>query len=182
MKPTEEKAKLECGKRGYTYVAYETVAGRTYVYFTCDKKHHRRMLLSKMVEGRNCGACFGPEPLRLVTVVDLLRQKGYSLLSVSYKNNSTPLKFKCSKNHIFEMSLDAFKARKTPCKKCSGKDHETKTEIIKKAVEQEGYELLEPYTGSKYKLHLRCPHGKDMHVRWVHWHNCGVRCGCKSAI
>lgn len=73
-----------------------------------------------------------------------------------YKNNETPMKFKCSCGSITKKSFSNF--RKTPkCKKCS-LEHSKKTnmrtyEEVKQIFENSGCILIsEEYTGCKVKL------------------------------
>lgn len=98
-----------------------------------------------------------------------------------YKNNYTPLKFRCSCGSISTITYKSFR-RGSKCLNCSGKVLHT-FETVRKYIKSEGYELLEEeYTGAFTIMKTKCPEG---HIYETHWNNFqqGRRCVvCKPKI
>jgi hypothetical protein len=69
--------------------------------------------------GCNRHAAASRRALDLSAAAELAKQRGGSLLSTAYKNNATPLQWKCAHGHEFSMNLsDA--ARGRWCPQCTG--------------------------------------------------------------
>lgn len=85
--------------------------------------------------------------------------EGYCLLSTEYKNNSSKLKIKCPKEHIFEMSFANFKAG-CRCGECFGKKRKSFNEVKQYIESFNGYKLLSDiYIDNQAKLKIQCPIG-----------------------
>jgi len=86
----------------------------------CNKGHIFDIVWKKFITGSRCRKCHS-ENRRLG--IDYIREHikkiaaGYECLSSTYKNNSTKLKFKCDKEHMFEASWNHF-SRGARCPHC----------------------------------------------------------------
>jgi len=108
----------------------------------------------------------------------ILTQGTYECLSDDYKNNSTKLKFRCEKNHIFEMTWGNFQ-HGFRCRFCFGRIKKTIQEVSEYANDR-GYKCLsKDYVNSNTKLKWQCPDGHSFYMSWdnfSHGQNCPKCC------
>lgn len=98
--------------------------------------------------------------LKYEFVKQYYENKGYELLSETYINVFSNLRYKCSNNHVVELPFHEFKKRAT-CRECSKYTHKTFEEVYK-SFKEEGCELLETeYINSATKMRYRCECGEE---------------------
>ena len=102
-------------------------------------------------------------------------KEGYELLSNTYTNNKTKLKYRCPKGHEHQISYGEWNHLGNRCPYCSGKARKT-IEFIKLEFNKEGYTLVTTiYKNAFRKLKYICPKGHEHSINWVNWSN-GYRC------
>jgi hypothetical protein len=83
-------------------------------------------------------------------------EKGWVLLSETYKNNKQKLKCICPNNHIQEKSFFSFYSMNNECFECYGSKKYT-YDYVKNTIESNGYVLLsETYDNIHSKLKMMC--------------------------
>ena len=104
----------------------------------------------------------------------MLFNDGYVLLSDSYVNSSTKLKYRCNEGHVHEISWNSWQQGRR-CPACAGVAKPT-IKFINRQFEKEYYELLsKEYVNSKSKLDYICSEGHEHNIRWNDWEQ-GHRC------
>ncbi|CAJ0755583.1 355_t:CDS:2 [Entrophospora sp. SA101] len=94
---------------------------------------------------------------------NIARTRNGLCLSDTYINISTPLRWKCSKDHEWDAPLDRIKYRNTWCPVCAGR-HSFHLEIARKiAIDRGGLCLSIQCTATKELLQWRCSKGHECH-------------------
>ncbi|CAJ0760093.1 15255_t:CDS:2 [Entrophospora sp. SA101] len=94
---------------------------------------------------------------------NIARARNGLCLSDTYINISTPLRWKCSKDHEWDAPLDRIKYRNTWCPVCAGR-HSFHLEIARKiAIDRGGLCLSIQCTATKELLQWRCSKGHECH-------------------
>jgi len=108
-------------------------------------------------------------------------EKGYHLLSKTYKICNEKLEIECDKGHVFHMSYDCFNRRHERCPVCYKEKRYLSYEYVKNKIESvEGYKLLSTeYKNAHGKLHIKCNKGHDYYVSYCGFYN-GHRCSICS--
>jgi ketopantoate reductase len=108
-------------------------------------------------------------------VQKIAEERNGVVLSTSYKNTASKLKFKCNVcDNIWETCFGSIIYHNTWCPYCSQKTRKT-TEEVKHAIEKEGYELLSEYVNNCTKMELKCPKGHKYTATWAKFQS-GQRC------
>lgn len=125
-------------------------------------------------KGNRCAECSGNKKLDFEYVKSQFEKEGYELLSNSYKNAHSKLKYKCPKGHRHSITWSDWNTG-VRCPYCSGKVRHT-LKYIKNVFETEGYTLLtKKYINGKQKLNYICPNGHEHSITWNNWQQ-GQRC------
>lgn len=131
--------------------------------YECPK--HKGMIneirYSDLRKGAGCRYC-GTEKrdaarrVPFETVKKAFEERGYVLIEKEYKNNTTPMRFKCPKhpNKETKMSYGSIR-RGVSCVYCVGLARKTTVEV-KQEFEDKGYELISEYRNSATKLKYIC--------------------------
>jgi len=107
-------------------------------------------------------------------VKEFIEKDNYHLLSTEYMNNHTKLDIKCSKDHIFQMTLADFQQnhRCPICKKCK----KYTIDDVKLYIEERGYTLFSTeYINTNSKLKLLCPNNHIFYSSLSNFRN-GYKC------
>lgn len=123
----------------------------------------------------------------------IIEEQGFTLVSTSYKNDSTKLDMLCPEGHQINISFNGWQNRKgNGCKACQSQKSSKQTNScsvasltvgdLRQAVELEGYVLLiesiqdGPYKEKiRQKINLRCPKGHTYSTSLRSWLR-GNRC------
>jgi hypothetical protein len=126
-------------------------------------------------KGSWCPICVGklPKELAYEKLNELAFARGGELLSTSYHNAITPLRWKCAKGHEWEAIPDAVK-HGTWCPVCGGSYPLNLAMMQDYAQKRSGACLSTRYVNSKTHLHWRCAEGhewtaKPDHILKGHW-------------
>ena len=126
-------------------------------------------------KGSWCPICVGklPKELAFEKLSGLATARGGALLSMSYHNAITPLRWRCAKDHEWEAIPDAVK-HGTWCPVCGG-SYPLNLAIMQDYAQKRGGACLSAkYVNSKTHLHWECAEGhewtaKPDHVLKGHW-------------
>ncbi|CAJ0834508.1 3534_t:CDS:1 [Entrophospora sp. SA101] len=110
---------------------------------------------------------------------NIARARNGLCLSDTYINISTPLRWKCSKDHEWDAPLDRIKYRNTWCPVCAGR-HSFHLEIARKiAIDRGGLCLSIQCTATKELLQWRCSKGHEWSATYnniIHNKNWCIKC------
>ena len=93
-------------KEDYSLLDVIYDGNRTYkIKYSCPYNHVSIVTWKNWTQGRRCRLCrlreFAKSKRTPISKIrDALSNEGYELLSVDYKNNRTPFKYKCPKGHV----------------------------------------------------------------------------------
>jgi len=158
---------------GYTLLS-EYKNSRTKFKYRCPNGHIGYIKWDHWRDGHRCAACAGNKNKVLADIQEEFENEGYELLSTSYKNSHSLLRYKCPKGHIGNILYYNWKVGHR-CAQCAG-NVKLSLDTIKDQIEAENYKLISNfYENNKQKLELVCPNGHEYHVSWSEW-NSGSRC------
>lgn len=108
-----------------------------------------------------------PKKLTIEEMKEVAIKKGGICLSKKYVNNSTKIKWKCKKEHIW-MARPGDIKKGIWCSKCSGKAKHTIGDMKKLAEDRGGKCLSKKYINNKIKLKFKCAEGHIWEVKANH--------------
>lgn len=103
---------------GYTLVSKKYKNNKTPLEIKCDKGHIFISNWSAIQRGVKCPNCSGNKKFTLDSIKEFVKKENYEVVSTTYKNNYTKLKFICDKGHRFEMSWKSFHNLNRRCPQC----------------------------------------------------------------
>ena len=95
-------------------------------------------------------------------IKELATQRGWKLLSLSYKDGKTHMLFVCPKGHIREMQPCAFK-KGNNCGACPSKPEIKAEEDFRKMAHDNGFIIDGEYTGNNNDIGMICPFKHKIH-------------------
>jgi len=151
---------------GYLLLSNEYKNNKTPLLVKCDKGHEYTTTWNRISsKGARCPECDKIKRIEKQTfsydfVKNIIEKEDYKLLSNNYVKSIMPLKIKCDKGHIFEMTFNNFYNQNQRCPYCAGVVKLT-YDYVKKIIENEtGYFLLsEKYMNNRKKLKIKCDKG-----------------------
>ena len=149
--------------------------------FRCAKAHSFSASAANVIHrGSWCPACAGNARLSLRTYAALAASRGGELLpGQRVENRRARLRFRCARDHVFELALQNLGAREDGwCARCALIDQrEAEYRALSRAATLAGYRLLSPRIRyRKEALLFRCPAGHEWRCRsWAF--RTGTRCG-----
>ena len=174
-KLTIEFVREQFEKEGYKLLSKEYVGAHTKLEYVCSKGHKHNITWQKWSQGRRCKYC--NNSLYIDTVKEALNQEGYTLLSDRVISSKHKLQYVCPKGHKHSMTWANW-TRGRRCKKCFFERIGISKSEIKKALEKEGYLVLDEFYesfNSKTKFKVSCKMGHTYKTSWNGWRN-GYRC------
>lgn len=160
--------------------------------YVCPEGHNHTISFRNWKQGNRCPTCANKikgkwNTLSYSYVKEAFEKEDYTLLSSSYQNSLSELKYQCPLGHEGKVTWDKWKSGQR-CTRCSwdriSEQYKTPFEEIKKAFEVEGYQLLETeFKGRHFPLAFICPKGHTHVITWNNWclnHRCG-HCGANTS-
>jgi hypothetical protein len=147
--------------------------------YVCPSGHRGSIKWSHFKDGHRCGMCAGNKKLSIEFVRLNFYNAGYELISDTYVNSSSKLKYRCPNGHEHSMSWNNWYMG-CRCPDCSLELVKSKLKLdyafIKESFEKEGYKLLsDSYENAFKKLYFVCPNGHASSIIWNSWQR-GSRC------
>jgi len=93
--------------------------------YVCSCGNHSTTTLYRLKRGYKCRKCSNPNKYTIEQLQKIFKEKGYTLLSKTYVNKHTKLKFLCSCGNIDYKTLIYFK-KISKCRKCMLEDNKKK--------------------------------------------------------
>jgi len=173
-------------KEGYTLLSDVYINNKSKLQYRCSKGHIGTVTWNDWVGGSRCIICSTNR--RVVNrrntmysyVKTCLEKEGYTLLSDTYIDNKTKLKYTCPNGHVCAVCWNLWQ-RGHKCATCAtDRLFESNSEknylTVKKSFEDAGYILLSPaYRNARHKLDYICPKGHKHSISWYAW-KFGRRC------
>ena len=168
-------------KEGYMLLSKEYNKCDEYLTVMCPEGHIYETTFSNFQGGFRCKECAGLKKLSFNEVEDIIREKGYELVSLKeeYKNVHSVIKLKCDKGHVYSTKFYSFK-QGHKCPYCT--QRKVSFETVKQNIENEGYKLLsDTYSRNNENLDMECPKGHIFKLSYNRF-QCGSRCTvCNSS-
>lgn len=161
-KLTHEFVKAAFEQEGYTLLS-DYIDSKSKLDFRCDKGHLHQISWNYFNSGNRCGICSGRYNINDEVVKAAFEAIGYEALS-PYVNNSTPIKFRCDKGHLHQISWGNFSSGKR-CRICAGNQKLTH-EFVANHFRLAHYEILSEYINGQEKISFRCDKGHIGKVSW----------------
>ncbi len=152
---------------------------RTKMRYICSCGNISKINFSDFKLGRRCMECASEKKRQFFQtpykkVQKFFKDNNCELLEETYKNNRTPLRYRCECGNISKITYHCFKEGRR-CQKCSGCEKPT-LEYVYNYFKDEGCELLEKeYINNETKMRYRCICGKINKIKFTHFKQ-GQRC------
>lgn len=172
--------KKQFKKENYILLTSEYKDSKQKLYYICPHGHRHKISWNEWhSHGNRCPYCAGNGKPDIGFIKNSFKKEKFILLSNTYKNNSTKLKYICPNGHTHQIRWNDWK-RGVRCPYCSSKIKKT-LKFIRSEFEQEGYKLLSKhYKNSFQKLNYTCLYNHKHSITWAAWSQ-GRRCPtCKS--
>lgn len=115
---TLEFVKNEFEKEGYRLVSNSYINCYQKLEYVCSLGHKHRISWTNWQRGHRCPYCAGQGKPNIKYIKKQFEKFGYTLLSDSYVNDSSKLKYKCPSGHIHSMRWGNFRNGKR-CPSCA---------------------------------------------------------------
>ena len=169
---------------GYTLLSDNYKNNRTKIELICPYGHEYKVTFGDFYNsGSRCPLCYNKKRnkdnvLKYDYVKNYIEQKGYTLLSVSYKNSKQKLLVRCHEGHEYKVTFNNFKQKNSGCYECLYGKKRT-IDDVKNIIEKEkGYTLLSTsYKSNKDLLDIMCGNGhiyKTTLSTFLKGHRCSV--------
>ena len=171
-----QKIRKSFEKEGYTLLTKTYKNNTQKLKYICFKGHRHAITWGNWnFNKRRCPYCYGNARLTLEYVKSLFAKEGYEVIG-GYKNNYTPIKYRCPIGHEHSVRLDCWKGGDR-CPYCSpGKvKRKLTTEIVRAELAKEGYILLSEYVNNRTKFSYQCKRGHNHTMTYGSWYM-GRRC------
>jgi len=131
------------------------------IRFECKKGHRWTAKPHYIIYANSwCPQCQPNKKLSLGDIQRMALKKGGKCISTKYVNSSTPMKWKCSEDHVWTTPAYNIRAG-TWCPVCSGRSKYKIEDMQKLAAEKNGECLSKIYVQSLSKLEWRCEQGHE---------------------
>jgi hypothetical protein len=127
--------------------------------FECALGHKWETSASTIIHGSWCPKCAGKAKPTFSELRQLAESRGGKILSRSYVNNWSPLKWQCKEGHQWTADYSNVKNNKTWCPYCYGNVVKSISEIRQLAKSKGGKCLSESYTNNRQILKFQCAKG-----------------------
>jgi len=165
---TMEHMHAAATKKGGKCLSKEYVNSSTKLLWACEKGHTWKAAPGQVLIGRWCPHydCRYEKVGRKLRkdigeIQQLAESRGGKLLSTTYKNRKTNLKWACEKGHVWYAAASNLKFGKTWCPVCSGKQKRTLKDMKAIARSKGGKCLSITYTSMRTTMKWQC---KKRHV------------------
>ena len=154
--------------------------------YKCNCGNISKISFANFKAGKRCMECKGNKKYKIKYIKQYFKDNNCELLEEEYKNNSTPMKYKCSCGNMSKISFQSLK-RGTRCNKCKGfrlaKYFKFNFQDVKQYFKEHGCELLEEeYKNNSTPMKYKCNCGNISKIKFLNFKNrrrC-KKCGYKK--
>lgn len=132
----------------------------------CSKGHHWSARPANVIQGQWCPECSGTKKKTIEDMHKLAKKRGWQCLSTKYVNNNTKLRWRCEKQHEFEMIPSNVQNGRN-CRYCS-RCTLTIEEMQHRAAIKGGKCLSKKYKGVNVHLLWKCAFGHQWKTQPKH--------------
>ena len=171
---TYEFVKEQFEKEGYKLLSKNYVNSQQKLLYICPNSHEHNISWNNWQQGERCFYCYGTIKKDIEFIRFEFKKEGYELLSKSYINNNTKLKYRCPLGHEHFIGWDKWISGRR-CPYCSKSVMPT-FNFINSSFKKESYILLSNECNcAQSKLEYICPEGHKHSISWNNWQR-GQRC------
>ncbi|WP_413304429.1 HNH endonuclease signature motif containing protein [Bacillus sp. 1P10SD] len=171
-KVTIEDVKEHACSVGYELISNNYINAKVNLIFRCPKGHTFPMTWNNFKNnGRRCPDCQGLRRWSYEEVKAYFNERGYLLLSKTYKNVNQKLKFLCPEGHKSVTTFNKFKNAEHGCDYCGGSKRLT-LKFVRNLFKKEGLNLLEDEymnAGTPMKFECTCGNIDTVTYRRFMW-------------
>ena len=145
-------------EKGFTLLSTEYGRNNIRLDWTCLNGHIFSACYSNIQQGKGCVYCSHIAPVTFEMVIEKANELGWKVLSKSYRNNISKMRFICSKGHEFLQDWSGMK-RGRGCSQCSRNKKRTIADMREFANSKNWRCLSKKYFGNHHKLKWECEKG-----------------------
>jgi len=176
---TYDDVKKFIESKGYVLVSDTYIGSRNKLDVICDKGHDWSVNLNNIKSGKKCSLCTHNRKHTYDGVSKYISSEGYTLLSDTYKNNSSPLQVMCPKGHEYNVRLANFQLGQR-CPICAASSFVSKGEkqlqefvgsLGVNFIPNDRTTIVSPLTGKNLELDIWIPSMKKaIEYNGLYWH------------
>jgi hypothetical protein len=148
----------------------QRITSRTKLKWRCSNGHEWVSSYNNVRAGGWCHICAGNLRKTIVDCREIAREQGGECLSETYKNNQTPLRWRCAKGHEWSAVLGSVYNNGTWCPFCNG-GKKTIVDCCKVAQKRGGKCLSRTYKNDSTKMKWQCSKGHKWEAIFNSLHN-----------
>ena len=157
VKKSSKKYKIECKEKGLDLPIEDYINNSTKIRHKCKHGHIYKQSPNSHLRGRGCPICNNTKKSHEQYLKEC-KEKGYDLPIEGYINNSTKIKHKCSKGHVYSQS-PIHHLNGSGCPICKGNKKKFSEKYLQECKDK-GYDLpIEDYLSSIVKVKHMCSKG-----------------------
>jgi len=145
-------------ERGGKCLSDSYVNNKTKLLWECSNDHQWEAEPNRIKRGSWCPACAGVTQLTIKEMNEIAQDRGGACLSARYINNSTKLRWQCSRKHQWEARPHDIK-NGSWCPRCYNLNRSKMKEMSRLAKKRGGQCLSRYYANDKTKLLWECNDG-----------------------
>lgn len=147
-------------ERGGKCLSPHYMTAPTKLQWRCAKGHEWLATGCNVIGGREtwCARCSRKQPHTIEGLQEIAARRGGNLLSTTYRNITTNLRWRCAAGHEWEAIAKSV-VRGTWCRRCAGKEPHTLAEMKALARSRGGRCLSKTYVNESYDLLWQCAKG-----------------------
>ena len=171
VKLTIEFVRESFEDRGYKLLTKEYINNSQKLDYVCPKQRKGQITWNNWNDGKRCPCCSGTLKKTIEFIRESFEAKGYTLLTMEYKNVEQKLEYVCPIGHKHSVSWVGWYCNDNKCPYCVGNAKLT-IGFIREEFKKEGYILLTgEYVNSRQKLDYICPEGHKHSICWSNWNH-----------
>lgn len=118
-KLTIEQVREIIDQNNETLISNEYINAFQKLSIKCNKGHVRNITFSNFRKGQKCFKCHSHNRFSIEEVRKIFEKENYLVISDTYTGSRNKISVKCSKGHLWSVSLNKFKNRNQRCPNCS---------------------------------------------------------------
>ena len=149
----------ECEDKGLDLPIEDYQTNKIKIKHKCKKGHVYYQTPSHHLKGQSCPYCKNTKQKKTPKqYIQKCKDKGYDLPIEDYINNSTKIKHKCDKGHIYKQ-VPKFHLRGDGCPYCNGGINKTSKQYIQECKDKDLDLPIEDYVNATTKIKHKCKQG-----------------------
>jgi hypothetical protein len=129
LRHSVEHIRKRFADRGYELLTEEYSGVSQKLSYRCPEGHIGTIRFNHFKQGHGCASCSKNRRLTYAYVQRCFRDRGYTLLTTSYKNTAKGLRYRCPSGHVGQICFDSFRSG-SGCARCRETNGERRVAAI----------------------------------------------------